>query len=121
MTIGITNKKSQLDGELCFKLWIETGSIYKVALRIYQEGIINQKTGKKFTHQAVWLASWNWAFDNLPVARGLVNSAWKANGELLTDQDWFTLITKRAKYIYSKSKFDAYLEKHSYLKPYVNS
>lgn len=120
MAIGMSRKKRTLDGKLCFDLWIETGSVAKVCNILLERGIVNPISGKKVTPMGVWGSAWTYILENLVEARRGVESVWKANGELLTDKDWFTLVVGKARYIYGKKKFEKFMKQHSYLTPYLN-
>lgn len=111
----------QLDPKLCFELWMRTGSVYKVAevlMNEYQQ--YNVKTGRKYSHMGIWQASNAWMLDNLPEARKMVEEVYRANGVLLTDQLWYTLVMEKAVHLHAK-RFKAFMEQHSYLKPYLKS
>lgn len=111
--------KRLLDRKQVFDLHCKLGSIGKVALALYDMGIYNQKTGKPFTDMGIWEASWRYALDNLVEARKVANENVKATGEILADTEWYKLVVGKASSIYSKKQFDAFMLKHSYMKPYV--
>lgn len=120
MTFGMKNKKTVLDPKLCFELWIETGSVYKARLVLKSKyGVVNPESGKLITAMGLWDAAWRHVLDNMVEARKSVESAWRANGEILSDVEWYNLVAKRAAYLYSPSRLEKFLNRHEYLRPYV--
>lgn len=119
MPIGMKHKKKFLDHKLCFDTWIECGSVYKTRYILRDRyGIVNPNTGKLLTAMGVWGAAWNYVLENLVEARKSVELAWRANGEILTDVDWYKLVIGKAKYLYPPKKYAEFIEKHKYLTPY---
>lgn len=119
MSIGLKQKKVYLDREYCFRTWINCGSIGKTVKILQSEGIINPKTGKAPTPMGVWGSAWLWVFDNMAEAKKLIADSWRANGELLTEEVWSKLVLGKAKYLLSERGYRAFIERHSYLKPYL--
>jgi len=116
----MTKKIRLLDPKLCFDLWIETGSVYKVPVVLKNKyGLYNEKTGQLFSPQGVWNAAGHYVIEHMAEARKSVEEVWKANGMLLNDKEWYRIVLERSNYL-SKSTFDKFIEKHSYLKPYLN-
>lgn len=121
MTIGMTKKYRRLDPKLCFETWMETGSVYKSARALHDKyGIYNKDTGKPFSHQGVWESANSYLLNNMIEARKYVESVWKANGELLTDQDWYRIVLEKANHL-PRKKYEAFLEQHKYLTPYLKN
>lgn len=119
MAIGMARKRKLVDGKLCFDTWIETGSVYKTAeILARTHGIVNPATGKPLSAMGIWQSAWTYALDHLPEGRKGVESVWRANGELLSDKDWYTLIISKARYIFGAKKFKKFMETNAYLKPY---
>lgn len=116
---GKKESKIFLDRELCFNVWLETGSVWK-APKILKDkhGIYNKKTGELASAMGIWRAAWMYAFDNLAQAREKVSKVWLANGVVMTDKDWYTLVVGKAKYLYSQRRFKKFMEEHLYLAPY---
>lgn len=118
--IGKKRTKAILDPKICFDMWIETGSVWKAPHRLKDEyGIFNKATGKLASPMGIWRAAWVYTLNNLPEARVKVAKVWEANGENLTDNDWYLLVIEKAKYIYSRRRFKKFIEEHLYLTPYV--
>lgn len=46
--------KGYLIPDLCFYLWIETASIQKATMRMFDAGFLNPKTGEPFRKMSVW-------------------------------------------------------------------
>jgi len=117
--IGMKMTKKILDPKVCFDLWIETGSVYKIpAILKERYGIYNDRTGNLVTPMGVWDAAWRYTLDNLVDSRQMVAQVWKANGEILLDKDWYPLVVQKAKYLYSPKKYQRFIDSHSYLTPY---
>lgn len=115
---GRTHKRL-LDRKQVFDLHCKLGSIHKVALALYDQGIYNQKTGKPFTDMGLWEASWRYALDNLVEARKVANENIKVTGEILSDTEWYKLVISKAQSLFTQKQYNAFIEKHSYMKPYV--
>ena len=108
-----------LDPKLCFDLWIETGSVYKVpALLHSRHGVFNVKLGQEVSHMGVWSAAWKYVLENLVECRPRIAETWRANGELLTDQKWYEMVCEKAKLVKSKNGYEQYIKDHLYLTPY---
>lgn len=121
MPIGMKQKKVYLDREHCFRTWINCGSVGKTVKILQSEGVINPKTGKAPTPMGVWGSAWLWVFDNMPEAKKLIADSWRNNGELLTEEIWSKLVLGKARYLLSNRGYLAFVEKHSYLKPYMEN
>jgi hypothetical protein len=120
MTFGIgRGNKRLLDRKQVFEVYSKVGSIHKVALALYDMGIYNKELGKPFTDMAIQEASWRYALENLVEARKLANENVKATGDILADAEWYKLVVGKAQKYYTRSQFDAFMLKHSYMKPYV--
>ncbi|KKQ34907.1 MAG: hypothetical protein US52_C0042G0003 [candidate division WS6 bacterium GW2011_GWA2_37_6] len=116
----MAGKRKFLDGKLCFELWVQRSSLGKASNVLRDEfGIVNPSTGEKASTMGVWGAAWTYILNTLVEGRKGVESVWKANGELLTDLDWYTLVVTKARYIFGKKKFQKFIEKNSYLTPYL--
>ena len=120
--IGLKTNKKILEPKLCFDLWIETGSTYKTC-RVLRDryGVINPATGKMVTAMGVWDAAWRYILENMVEGRKGVSDVWRANGEILEDRDWYPLVIRVAKYLYYQKKVAKWMEKHSYLTPYLEN
>lgn len=116
--IGRGNKRL-LDRQQVFEFHKKYGSIHNVALELYKIGIYNQKLGKPFTDMAIHEASWRYALENLVEARQVADANTKATGEILSDAEWYKLIVGKAQKYYTRSQFDAFMNKHTYLKAWM--
>lgn len=111
----------QLDPKLCYELWMRTNSIYKVPIVLKNEyNQYNVKTGKPYSHMGCWQASNAWMLENLPEARRMAEDVYKANGVLIDDEFWYKLVIEKAKHL-SPKKYTAFMQKHSYLTPYLDN
>lgn len=118
MPPGLKKEKKYLDGELCFRTWINCGSVGKTVKILHSQGVVNPNTGKPPTHMGVWGSAWMWMFDNMVEAKKLTAEAWLANGELLTDEKWCRMVVSKTR-ILSKGQYERFMSKHSYLRPYI--
>jgi len=119
MAFGMKEKPKLLDPKLCFEAWITTNSVYKSPQYLYDKyGIIQPKTGKLVTHQAVWLSAWTYALENIQEAKQKAEEISRANGVLLDDTQYFRSLVKRAKRQLSPKKYDEFIKNHSYLTQY---
>lgn len=117
--IGKKRFVQQIDKKLSFELWIETGSVYKAAKLLKERhGMFNTRTGKNFSQMAVWDGAWKYILENMLECRPKIADLWRANGELLTEKIWYELVCEKAKYVYSKKKYDEFIKTHLYLTPY---
>jgi hypothetical protein len=118
MPIGIRGKKLFLNGEECFRIWKETGSVYKTAKILETQGTVNPNTGKTPSPMGIWTSAWTWILNHPAEGKQGVEEVWKNSGEILRDEDWYKLVAEKAKYLLSPKKFEEYLNNHAYLKPY---
>ena len=121
MPIGMKPQKVYLDKSTCFHTYINCGSIGKTVKILHSQGVVNPKTGKPPTDMGVWNAVWLYALENMVEAKKLTFETWLNNGKIGTDLEWYTIILKRARKLLSKSGYQAFIEKHSYLKPYTEN
>lgn len=114
---GATGDK--LDGKLCFELWAKCGSVYKARYILANEHhIINERLGKPFTHQSVWLAANTYILEHTDEARPLWDGILKANGVFPTDEMWLTFVGSKAKRLVKKAK-EKYVADHPNLAAYT--
>jgi hypothetical protein len=116
--IGRGNKRL-LDRQQVFEFYGKYGSVHNVALELYKIGIYNKELGKPFTDMAIQEASWRYALENLVEARKLANENKKLTGDILSDAEWYKLVVGKAQKYYTRKQFDAFMLKHSYMKPYA--
>ena len=118
--IGKKAPNRHLDPKLCFELWNQAGSVYKVPHILREKyGIFNPKTGKNYSQQGVFLAAGTYVTEHLVEAKEVVAQVWKANGQLLSDPEWYKMVLDKAKYL-SKKQYKIFIESHPYLTPYLN-
>jgi|SRR5690606_8919314 len=115
----VTNKR-ELDYEYCWKLFIREGlSVYRIAKILRDEGVINPKNGKSYHAQSVWRGAWLWALDNIQEARNDMETYYTSVGKILDDDTFYRDILAKAKTHLTKVNYQKFLEKHSYMKPYL--
>lgn len=119
MPPGMKKEKKYLEPEHCFRTWINCGSIAKTVRILANEGIVNPNTGKAPTDMGVWGAAWMYIFDNMPEAKKLIAESWRNNGAVLTEEIWCKLVVGKARYLLSKGQYAQFIQKHSYLVPYI--
>lgn len=118
---GTKMAKSYLDAEKCFNLWIETGSVYKTQLQLKERyGIVNYKTGKLASPMGVWGAASRYMLLNSEYCKSKVAEVWRANGEILKDQEWNKMLFDRAKYVFRKKRLMKYMAEHPELRIFLH-
>lgn len=123
MPPGMKKEKKYLDGKYCFDKWINCGSIGKAIKVMVKEGVLNPVTGKAPTPPGVENSAWLWVLDNLPEAKPLIRQSWRNDGAVFSDlefeQLWGKLVVGKAQRFLSRGQWAQFIEKHSYLKPYL--
>lgn len=118
---GTKMARSYLDAKLCFDLWIETGSINKTQMMLLNKhGLRNPKTGGIPSQMGVWSSAARYMLQYPDEAKKKVEQVWKANGEILSDEEWRKMLFHRAKYIFRKKRLEAYLQDHPELRKYLH-
>lgn len=104
-------KRKILDDEKCFRLYRDTGSVYKVARILADEGLVNQSTGRPYTPQAVYLAAWRWGVTNQKDGKTYTYEVGRSKGVIFTNEELDEILDARAKYVYAKKKngYEEYL------------
>lgn len=116
---GTKMARSYLDAKLCFDLWIETGSVYKTRLVLRDKyKIFNPKNGKMPSQMGVWSSAARYMLQSPEDARKQVEQVWRANGEILSDEEWNKMLYERAMYIFRKKKLNQYFDEHPELRKY---
>jgi len=95
-----------LDGELCFKLWVELDSLDKVSDTLYKQGVYNPKTGGKIRGGSIANAANKWILQNTSEARKI----FLERGSQLTDQQWQAQLVRRASRLYYRLTFIAWVK-----------
>ena len=110
--MGMSPKKKILDDERCFRLYRDTGSVYRVANLLASEGLINQSLGRPYTPQAVYLAAWRWGVTHPKDGKTYIYEVGRSRGVIFTNDELDEILDARAKYVYSKKKngYKEYLE-----------
>lgn len=109
MAIGIRYSEF-LDGQRCFELWVITGSLYKTQKILQDEGVFNPKTERIPTVMGIWNAAWRWGLENKDEAKKMVADVYRANGEILSDEEWKEMLDDKAMYLYSKKKYNQFVD-----------
>jgi hypothetical protein len=120
MPLGIRlGHNRMIDREICWKVYLQTSSVYKVPKILKEEyGIINKKTGKMISPQGVFTSLGMYIIENMSEARKQWETSQKENGVVPTEKEWYRFLLSKAKYL-TPTRFEQFLEQNSYLKPYL--
>ena len=117
MTFGL-GKRKVLDYKRCYDLWAKQRiSPYKIRHILAREGIVNLH-GKALTHQAIWRGAYLYALEHLAEAKADAQAISSQHGLILDESQFYADMVTKASQFYSKKQYRAYMENHSYLKPY---
>lgn len=125
MSYKVRNKLSYLgDGEAIFKKWIswgKAGNVKMLSIWAGEEmGWKNPNTGRNPSGMGVWSRMWRWALRNPEKARPLYADYVLQFGELLDDEDWFSLLHERARVLLTHAGYKRYLAKYPNVALYSN-
>ena len=114
--MSITTKavNSLLDGEECFLLWVQLGSIEKVSRHLEHAGKVNPNTGNRFSVMGVCNAALRWVTANPDIAWPHYVDA----GTELTREEWEEWLVGKAMTArgYSKRNFLSWVRKMGFEK-----
>ena len=103
-----------LNDQHCFELWVgmgDAGSYRRVQEILISEGVSSPRTGRCPSRQAIWFAVWRYVCENQELVRPYFNNAWTIHGEVLSDDEWFGMLTRHSRQAFSKKKRRVLLEK----------
>lgn len=103
-----------LDGEECWRLWSELGSITKVVYHLVDKGVRNTLTGDAPTRMGVWNAAWRWAIHNSAEAKPMMAASYQRLGEELTDEEWQEMIIRKAQTVLTHSAFKKFIASRNF-------
>lgn len=118
MTMGLVRRKRMLDPKLCFELWARTGSIYKVPMVLKNEYGMVRENGNLYSATGIWHSANLYVTTEPLAARKVFEDVWRANGVIIKDEDWYKFLLEKAAYLNPVNRA-VFMEKHSYLKPYL--
>jgi len=114
MTI-MGRKKRLIDDELCFRLWVELGSLRKVVMRMEQEGIINPVSGKPFSEPGVQTAALRWICEHPEKARKVFIEMGDEFAE--DDTRWHEFLVQKAMRVWTGyNAYRAWIRKNNFQK-----
>jgi hypothetical protein len=114
---GMIITKTIIPGDKAWEAWIKTGSLYKAPLYLYTTyGIKNPRTQKPVSHAGVAGACNKHMVADPVGSKKMLEEVYRANGEILTERVWGTLLYKALLYT-TPRKQKEFLEKHTYYKP----
>ena len=101
-----------LDHEVCWRLWHELGTLNAVRRKFKEDGLINPKTGEPPTNSAIEKSAFAWATENPEEAKKHVARSWQKEGLILTDDEWYRVLVKMGKLIFSQrpGRFKKFIE-----------
>lgn len=121
MPIGGMRSVNYLSEETCFRLWVELGSVAKVAKALEQDGVVNPETGKPPTKMGIWTASIRYMVKSTEEAREYLKMAADANPAYefaFDDKTYFSWVKEKArgqghqKGSVSKEDLESFLERY---------
>ena len=116
--MGVNRKHQRINPELCFEIWAETGSIAHVGeILKKRHNLYNIRTGEPFSVQGVWRAAGKYVYEHMAEARSVYEKVWRANGVLITDQDWYEFVLAKTRYM-KDSKRKEWLARNSFILAY---
>jgi hypothetical protein len=119
MSFRISSNKV-LDREECYNLWIHDRiSVYRIPKILADKGIVNPKTGKPVTHQAVWRSANLHILDFPEVAKNDTVSLFAQHGKILEDEEWGREMINRARYFLGKRQYSQWLSKNEEYRKYA--
>lgn len=118
MTMGLIRRRRMLDPKLCFEIWSRTNSIYKGPQVLRDEYGMVKENGMMFSPTGFWHSANLYVIEHPVEARKIFENVWRANGVIIKDEDWYKFLLEKAAYLNPVNRA-AFMEKHSYLKPYV--
>jgi hypothetical protein len=113
MSVGKKSSWEYLDGETCFNLWAQTGSLAKAVRILIDNGIVNkQKGGNAPTEAGVRIAARRWMARNPAEARLRM----KALGEdwVDDDQEWKSWLVFQAKDALGAREYEAFITENHF-------
>lgn len=96
----------QLDEKQCFDLWLQLGTLQKVANRLEKEGNVNENTGKPFTLMGIRVAALRYLIHNPEQAKERMIESDPYSEYVQTEQSWRRFLIKRAVEILGKTNSD---------------
>ena len=115
-------RRKILDGGELYRTWInlgEAGSILVLQRMLAEQGVINPATGRPPTRGGIWHAMWRWVVKHPDEGRRLWEIARGLYGFIVTDDEWYSKITRHARTVLSYRQFQKYLNENPHLKPYA--
>lgn len=100
MTITSKQRKLVNDKET-FLLWVELGTLEKVQNHYNTQGIINPRTEKPLSSQAIWTSAMRWVLENPVEAKEYYDAG---EGLPLSQDEWELWLIQRAFMVYNYSK-----------------
>lgn len=92
----------QLDDKQCFDLWLELGTLQKVANRLEKDGEVNEITGKPFTLMGIRVAALRYLIYNPNKAKERMIKSDPNSEYVQTEYSWKLFLTKRAVEVLAK-------------------
>jgi hypothetical protein len=113
-------KNVNIDPKECGRLWIELGSLDKVSIHLANRGIVNEKSGKPYTRDAISRCFWNWAVKHPEESYQFIKDC----GGKYSETIWRQQLVLKAYSMYvchnlSRENFEAWLEEND-LSEYKN-
>jgi hypothetical protein len=99
------SRNAELDEKECWYRWMRFGSsLQKVSRELEAEGIISQRTEKRYSATAILHAAWRYAMKNPDDAYAVARYFKESMGEIYTEDDWKRDLVKGADLVFQRDK-----------------
>jgi len=105
---------NSLDSREAFYAWIETGTLDKASLKLYDEGIYNKKYGIPYHSTSIKNAANVFILENVAEAR----KVYLDQGSKITDKQWEVKLIRYACRTYSRDRFIKWAKKNPFVLKY---
>ena len=113
--------KKVLDEKRCYELWVQNRvSTYHIPNLLASEGIVNPRTGKPVTPQAIWRAASLYILKHPEQAKADTVAILNQSGGILDEEMWGREMIARARQFLSALPYRQFLAKYPEFKKYVN-
>jgi len=103
-----------IDSRLAFYTWIETGTLEKASLKLYDEGVYNKNYGIPYHIASIKNAANKFIVENVAEAR----QVYLQQGSKMSDKQWEIKIIRFACRAYSKNRFIEWAKKNPFVLNY---
>lgn len=111
MTFGKRPQQERnLDGKQVHQLWLEFGNIARVNAKLFSEGVVSPRTGRKYTVAALTLSAWRWCIKNPVESFEITKQYRESHGETLVMADWYKELIVHARNSLTPTGYSNFLQ-----------